>query len=114
MTRVFFCLFSICLVSCNNSSNNLKVYESTGQLQCEELNLSLEESANKLIRVGLDVSSSECGRRTGIFTPSVCGGATTNIYIHTIPKQSISDAVSLGFSPVSELTSGYSNERCTE
>jgi len=114
--RIFLYLaFILALGACTNET--VRVYESTGERQCEESGTTLSESRAKLADAGVEVHGSQCGMRTGIAVPAVCGGPTVNIHSHQINAHDIEKAMELGFENISTLVSeerqtGYELGRC--
>jgi len=82
---------------------NVAVFADRGSRQCESTGISPGESAQLLINVGVDVLRSDCGIRTGVAFPAVCGGATGEIVVHQIRSVNLPTAEQLGFAPVSTL-----------
>lgn len=96
----------------NNDINTVLVFSSSEARQCEHAGLTDDESAQKLIDVGIDVISSSCGNLTGVAYPSVCGGGTSAIIIHEIPEKSILDSENIGFSSVESIDNNYTEADC--
>lgn len=79
------------------------VYISKGAIQCESKGLSLEETAAKLEKSGVEVSKSHCGVLTDVMFAAMCGSPTGDINLHLIPADTIANAESAGFKKVAEL-----------
>ncbi len=102
------CLALLAVITACTSSNDVNVnheivYINDAAIQCEFEGLSEVETAQILIDSGIDVLHSQCGYITGIAIEAQCGLGDSNINLHTINSQNVSDAISLGFLPVSEL-----------
>ena len=108
-----FHLFLFCLIGCSdgNSSNdpafspeepeeNIIIYISKGNTQCNNDGLSPEESIQQLADVGIDVLNTSCGATTGLSFPAVCGGGTADIIAHEIREVNFSDANEIGYENV--------------
>jgi hypothetical protein len=88
-------------------NNNYEIiYIDDGAVQCESKGLSKEQTAQKLIDNGIDVIDSQCGYLSNFVVPTLCGLGDTNINLHTINAQNLSDAQALGFESVSTLKRG--------
>jgi hypothetical protein len=79
--------------------------------QCEGPQLTLKESAGKLVNAGIAVSRSSCGY-TGMMYPTVCGAGTGEIMVHDIPEASEAEAAALGFARVDEQFGDWSRAPC--
>lgn len=77
--------------------NGVEIYIAKGNTQCNDDGLTIEETATYLTDAGIGVSESQCGVLEGISYNAVCGGATPDIYIHTINILDIPKAENLGF-----------------
>ncbi len=98
----------ILFVACTSDEDaatpgDVLVYADRGSRQCESGGISPEESAQTLIDAGIDVLQSNCGIRTGVFFPAVCGGGTGEIVVHKIRGVNLIAAEQLGFQPISVL-----------
>lgn len=99
------------------ASQNVQVYEDTGERQCEGGGLTLAESQARLTKAGIKVRSSACATRTGMAVMAVCGGPTTNIHTHSINARDLASAQELGFEVLDTLVSeeqgiGYELKPC--
>jgi len=115
MRIALYLVFILALGAC--TSETVRVYEDTGERQCEESGIKLPESRAKLEDAGVEVLNSQCGIRTGIAVPAVCGGPTVNIHTHQINTNDIEKAKALGFEDISRLVdeerqTGYELGRC--
>lgn len=79
------------------------VFQARGNRQCEGGGTTLEQSGTRLTDNGVDVQESRCGARTDRMYPSVCGGATGDILLHLISKDSLDAALELGFDPAAQI-----------
>lgn len=96
---------------------NALVFESRQSVQCGSRGITAQQSAQRLINGGLDVTRSGCGVMTGVAFAAVCGGGTGEILLHEIRTANVDDADRLGFAPVEELRNpatgqGYSWVDC--
>ena len=88
-------------------NNNYEIiYIDDGAVQCESKGLSKEQTAQKLIDNGIGVIDSQCGYLSNFVVPTLCGLRDTNINLHIINAQNLSDAQALGFESVSTLKRG--------
>ena len=101
-------LFLITACSSFNEAGtgNEIVYINNGAIQCESKGLSETETAQTLINEGIDVLKSQCAHMTGIAVATQCGLGGTNINLHTINTQNLSDAKAVGFLSISDLKNG--------
>jgi hypothetical protein len=107
----------------NNKVSSIKVLEnmvdlyiSTGETQCHDDGLTIDETSAYLTAANIEISASQCGVITGIFYAAVCGGNTANIYIHTISADNLVTAENLGFSEITSLLAaelGYEVTECS-
>ena len=110
----------IFLVSCSDSllsdeaANNEVIYISTGETQCNDDGLSLQEISTYLTDADIKFTESQCAQLTGIVYPDVCGADTANITIFTIEASGLSQAENVGFASLSSLDSdiGYEILAC--
>lgn len=79
------------------------VFIETGAVQCDPNGVSKEETADLLSVNGITVLDSQCGDLTGILFAAQCGSPSPDINLHTVPTESLSAAIALGFKPVSAL-----------
>ncbi len=79
------------------------IYIDDGAVQCEAKGSSKEETAQKLIDNGINVIDSQCGYLSNLMVATLCGLGDTNINLHTINAENLSDAQALGFESVSTL-----------
>jgi hypothetical protein len=103
------------LGACANQT--VRVYESTGEKQCEGGGVTLSESKVRLTNAGIDVLDSKCGIRTGVGVLAVCGGTTVNIHTHKIKTHDLEKAKGMGFANLSTLVNkasgtGYEFKQC--
>ncbi|WP_317933154.1 hypothetical protein [Halioxenophilus sp. WMMB6] len=89
----------------------IEVYISNGAVQCEFKGKPPAATAQLLTGQGIPVARSRCGVINGVAYPMVCGAGTGNINIHTIAANHLAAAKVLGFTEVSTLPEGYS-ENC--
>jgi hypothetical protein len=106
-------LFS-CTVDSDTDDKYEIVYVGNEARQCEYDGLLNDETAQVLTKAGIDVIDSECGYIKGKDTASVCGGATTEINVHTIKLKHLADAEELGYKSVSILKGGYGTKKCSQ
>ena len=105
------------LVGCANQT--VRVYEDTGEIQCEGGGVTLSENKAKLTNAGIDVIDSQCGVQTGIAVMAVCGGSTVNIHTHEIKAHNLDKAEELGFANITTLVNkesgtGYEFKPCPD
>lgn len=88
----------------------IKVYKSDGSLQCGQPGIHLETMMTELTDAGLDV---RCAHQSsdGFIYSSACGSNTGRINVYQIDGSTLTDAQSLGFEPVSNL-SDYVDTDC--
>ncbi len=101
------------------ASQTVRVYENTGERQCEGGGVTLTENAAKLTSAGIDVIDSKCGIQTGVAVMAVCGGSTVNIHTHEIKAHDLDRAEELGFENIIALVSkesgtGYAFKQCPD
>lgn len=94
------------LVACGNSQAPaaiVKVFKSDGSTQCSNDGTSVEEMSMELTSAGIDVFCGQKGH-DGMAQCQACGiCGTGQINVYSINSQSVPDAESLGFAPVSDL-----------
>jgi hypothetical protein len=98
------------------SDTNALVYKETGRVQCFDGAVGLEAAQTPLASQNIIVSDAFCGVKTGVMYPAVCGGATPDIYLFSIPVSQLQLAQSLGFTPVAsenKMTS-YQKRECNQ
>jgi hypothetical protein len=113
MKLMIFTFFLFCLIGCSDKSSsndpalspeeseeNIIIYISKGNTQCNNDGLSPEESIQQLIYAGIDVLDTYCGATTGLSFPAVCGGGTADIIAHEIREFNLSDANDIGYENV--------------
>lgn len=88
------------------------VFESKGSIQCESNGQSREESARKLIEIGIDVIESKCAYDDSMSVTTVCGAGTNEIIVHEIPAQSLIDAEKIGFTSSLEIENDFTVYEC--
>lgn len=89
------------------------VFEARGNKQCEQgSGTGLEESSAKLVSNGVEVQESRCGVRTDRTYASVCGGATGDILLHLLHRDSLDAALELGFDPADQIQ--YQHKACPQ
>ena len=79
------------------SDNTAYVFESKNSVQCESPGITKTESSQKLIDIGVDVLISECAYDNLIDVMDRCGNPTSEIIVHKIQLENVSDAKSVGF-----------------
>jgi hypothetical protein len=93
-------LSTLIMVSgCNesDSSNDIEVYISTGELQCQENGLSISVTKSYLLDANVEVKNESCGSLTQVVYPAVCGGGTGKLHVFTIDKADSQVAENIGF-----------------
>jgi hypothetical protein len=108
----------VIISGCNDtdSSNNIEIYISTGELQCQENGLSIAETKRYLLESDIDVKAESCGTLTLIDYPAVCGGGTGKLHVFTIDESDSQLAENLGFTiPDSSASEGdYIKTECSD
>lgn len=118
MKALYYIFLLLYLTACSSATdeNDEIVYIDNGAIQCGTSGLTALQTAQTLIDIGIDVSNSQCAYLTDIAVAALCGLGDTNINVHTIPKQSLTDARTLGYESVSTLIrgseSGYALINC--
>jgi len=84
-------------------NDTVNIYITKGNTQCHDDGLTLAETAAYLSNADIHITESQCGIIEGISFASVCGGGTTDIYIHTIQTTDLSAAENVGFTKTSLL-----------
>jgi hypothetical protein len=97
-----YCLILSTLVlvfGCNDSdsNNDIEVYISTGELQCQENGLSISVTKSYLLDANVEVKNESCGSLTQVVYPTVCGGGTGKLHVFTIDKADTLVAENIGF-----------------
>ena len=111
-------LMSMMLTGCGGAEkpNSVLVFIDNGARQCEFAGNPPQHTADVLSASGIEVLSSECGFRTGLFFPAVCSAGNAEINLHGINETDLSMAAELGFLPVSGLAGdadkGYEIVEC--
>lgn len=107
--KLYLLPIAIFISSCGGSSSTsstpeeIKVYISKGDTQCNDDGLDLEETTSYLTDANIEVLQSECGKIIGLTIPTVCGASTENIYVHTIMDENLADAENIGFMQTSAI-----------
>lgn len=86
------------------------VYRERGNRQCEGGGTSLDESSARLTGGGVKVHESRCGVHTDRMYAAVCGGATGDILLHLIGRDSLDVALGLGVDPADQVK--YQHTSC--
>jgi hypothetical protein len=81
----------------NEIDNNIDVYISTGELQCQGNGLSIAETKSYLADADIEVTSESCGFLTQAAYPAVCGGGTGTLHVFTIDNRYSLVAENIGF-----------------
>ena len=100
------CALAVFLAACSEDSGlpeNSLVFADRGVRQCESNGISPGASAQILINAGVDVLRSNCGLRTGVNYPALCGAGTADILVHQIRSVNMPHAAQLGFQDVRSL-----------
>jgi len=93
----------IIISGCNESEladegdNDIDVYISTGELQCQGNGLSISLTKSYLQEAGIEVKAESCGSLTLLDYPAVCGGGTGKLHVFTIDNSDSQAAENLGF-----------------
>jgi hypothetical protein len=89
----------VIISGCNDSdpNNDIEIYISSGELQCQENGLSIAKTKSYLLDAGIDVKAEICGFLTHIDYPTVCAGGTGKLHVFTIDKSDSQVAENLGF-----------------
>lgn len=107
----------VALSGCNESEpdNNIEVYISTGELQCQDNGLSISLTKSYLQEAGIEVKAESCGNLTLVDYPSVCGGGTGKLHVFTIDNSDSQVAENIGFTiPDSSISGGeYAKIECS-
>jgi hypothetical protein len=108
----------VSLSGCNqaDSDNNIEVYISTGELQCQDKGLSISLTKSYLQEAGIKVKAESCGNATLVDYPSVCGGATGKLHVFTIDNSDSQVAENIGFTLPDSTVSGseYAKVECSD
>jgi hypothetical protein len=100
---VFLALFSI--IGCDSDKviePSAQVYKSRGSFQCTGGGTSPEVMKDELISAGIEVRSYACGV-DGLAYIALCGAPDGAINIFEIPRNTVEQAQTLGFSNLSTL-----------
>ncbi|MBA6358071.1 MULTISPECIES: hypothetical protein [unclassified Colwellia] len=108
----------VSLSGCNqsDSDNNIEVYISTGELQCQDNGLSISLTKSYLQEAGIEVKDESCGNLILVDYPSVCGGGTGKLHVFTIHENHSQTAENIGFTiPDSTVGGGdYAKVECSD
>lgn len=107
MKQLFIIFIVILLPSCGGSSSDdsVYVYDTNLLLGCGFTgNETLAESALVLAQSGVDVLSSSCGMIIGVAWNESCGSPTGEVNLHLIRRESLVDAVPLGYENTESLS----------
>ena len=110
-TLSFLALFT--LFSCNDrdKENTVDVFISNGHLQCQNNAIPVSTTKSYLTTTGIQVLNQSCGIINAGYA-TVCGGATGEIHIYSIPTEKVNIAENSGFTQVSELEDGFQVVEC--
>ena len=97
-------LASASCVSANSPSSQttVRVFKSTGSVQCAEGGTDLSTFARQLEQAGLKVLSSACGS-DGRMRAAMCGAADGRVAIFELSSADAQASSLLGFAPLSKL-----------
>jgi len=121
MRTLIITTFALSLVACNSNDkeeqqNQSLVYINDSSVQCEFEGLSKQETAQNLIDYGVDVIESSCAYISGISIAAQCGLGGSNINIHLIADDKVTDAQNIGYELISALENdenlGYETIDC--
>ncbi|MBH0016926.1 hypothetical protein JFJ09_05710 [Pseudoalteromonas arctica] len=89
----------VMISGCNesDSNNDIEVYISTGELQCQENGLSISVTKSYLLDANVEVKNESCGYLTQFTYAAVCGGGTGKLHVFTIDKTDSQVAKNIGF-----------------
>lgn len=99
----------IYLASCggNNSDNHselVTVYDSRLLINCNfEGNMTIDESAEELSELGVDVYSSSCAHLTNIVFTESCADLSGELFVHRIRAENLTDLESSHYINIDEL-----------
>ena len=117
---LFFCFSLLVLSGCSEDTvikfyeeDEVLVYISTGEIQCQFEGHSIEVSKGYLIGGGIQVNEEYCGYTSQQYI-TVCGAGTSDIHVFEIDKQHLNKAENLGFSAVNNLEGGWQQAECPE
>lgn len=101
------------LTSCGgDNSSDEYVYDLRMPYGCDsENNLSLEESAEELTLMGVDVLSSTCAILTNISLTESCGDISGEFFIHKLREESLKDVDGSVYKSINELANHDFPER---
>ncbi|MGB2739236.1 MAG: hypothetical protein WBC60_01625 [Cognaticolwellia sp.] len=106
----------VALSGCNDSEsdNDIEVYISTGELQCQDNGLSISLTRSYLEDASIEVKDESCGNLTLAVYPAVCGGETGKLHVFTIASSDSQAAENIGFTiPDSSIAgSEYAKLEC--
>lgn len=117
---------TLSLIGCGGDKNsnvtpeeNIIVYISKGNTQCNDDGLSADDSSQVLVNAGIDVIETFCGVTTGLSVAAVCGGVTGDILAHEIREVNLSRAKELGYKAIETLVDaekmiGYKINKCED
>ena len=97
----------LALASCVSASptpsqTTVRVFKSTGSVQCAEGGTDLSTFARQLEQAGLKVLSSACGS-DGRMRAAMCGAADGRVAIFELSSADAQASSQLGFAPLSKL-----------
>jgi len=106
----------VVLSGCEESDNNIEVYISTGELQCQDNGLPISLTKRYLEEAGIEVKAESCGNLTLVDYPSVCGAGTGKLHIFTIDNSDAQLAENIGFTiPDTSVSGGeYAKIECSD
>lgn len=79
------------------ADNEIDVYISTGELQCQDNGLPISVTKNYLLNADIEVKAQSCGSLTGVSLLAVCGAATGKLHVFTIDEVHAQVAENIGF-----------------
>lgn len=88
------------------STTTVEVYINSEARQCEYSGHTLQRTQQVLVNQGVNVVDSACGVLTAMMFPTVCGGRTGKINIHTIAAGDLPRAEDAGFKTTLSLALG--------
>ena len=106
----------IAITGCNDSEsdNDIEVYISTGELQCQDNGLAISLTRGYLEDANVEVKAESCGNLTLVDYLAVCGGETGKLHVFTISSSDSQAAENIGFTiPESSVPgSEYAKVEC--
>lgn len=81
----------------NEGDNDIEVYISTGEVQCQDNGLPISLTKSYLADANIEIKAESCGNLTSINYPSVCGGETGKLHVFTIGSSDAHVAENIGF-----------------